>query len=106
MIDDMATNSTYVLGGALAGAVVKVILQGEYTWKAFLAAVASIILGASTTIIMVHFYPTLGYDPAVVSSLSSIITAVSAGIFRRIQRAQIKASVAGVEVSSTGEDDK
>ena len=104
MIDDMATNSGYILSGAIVGALVKIILQGEYTMKAFLSALASIFLGAATTIIIVHFYPSLGDDPVVVSSLSSVITAVSAGIFRRIQKASIKASVAGVEVQSNGDD--
>lgn len=104
MIEDMATNSGYVVFGAFVGAVVKIILQGEYTWRAFWSAVASIILGSATTILIVHIYPSLGADPVVVSSLSSIVTAVSAGIFRRVQKAQIKASVAGVEVNSNGED--
>lgn len=100
----MACNSGYVLGGAVAGAVVKIILQGEYSWQAFLSAAASIILGAALTVIAIHFWPSLGGDPALVSSISSVITAVSAGIFRRVQKAQIKASVAGVEVESNGDD--
>lgn len=100
----MATNSGYVIGGAIAGAVVKIILQSEYTWRAFLSAVASIILGSALTIIAIHFWPQMGNDPALVSSISSVITAVSAGIFRRVQHANIKASIAGVEVESTGDE--
>lgn len=100
----MASNTGYVLGGAVAGAIVKVILQGEYSWQAFWSAVASVILGASITVVLAHFYPSFSEDVVFVSGLASIITSVSGGLFVRLQKAQIKASVAGVEVNSNGED--
>ena len=96
-------NSLYVLIGAIGGAIVKVILTGHYTMRAFMIGFASIILGSAVTILLIHFFPRLGYEPAVVSSLSSIVTAVSSSIFRRVNTAHIEAKFGGFEADSDGD---
>lgn len=98
-------NSLYVLIGAIGGAIVKVILTGHYTMRAFMIGFASIILGSAVTIMLIHFFPRLGYEPAVVSSLSSIVTAVSSSIFRRVNTAHIEAKIGWFEADSDGERD-
>ncbi len=99
-------NSLYVLIGAIGGAIVKVILTGHYTMRAFMIGFASIILGSAVTILLIHFFPQFGNEPVVVSSLSSIVTAVSSSIFRRLHTAHVKAKIGWFEADSDGEDDK
>ena len=55
-------NSLYVLIGAIGGAIVKVILTGHYTMRAFMIGFASIILGSAVTITAESFglEPTAG----------------------------------------------
>lgn len=96
-------NSLYVLIGAIGGAAVKVILTGHYTMRAFMIGFGSIILGSAMTIMLIHFFPDMGHEPVVVSSLSSIVTAVSSSIFRRINTAHVKAKFGGFEAESDGD---
>jgi hypothetical protein len=99
-------NSLYVLAGAVGGAIVKMIFTGHYTMRAFFIGVASIILGSAVTILIIHFVPTLGNEPIVVSSLSSIVTAVSSGVFRRIHAAHLRAKMFGFEAESEGDENE
>ena len=99
-------NSFYVLIGAVGGAIAKMIFTGHFTMRAFFIGVASIILGAAVTILIIHFVPTLGNEPIVVSSLSSIVTAVSPSIFHRIYAAHLQAKMFGFEAESEGDDDE
>lgn len=97
-------NSLYVLIGAVGGATVKVIFTGDYSVRSFLIGFASIILGSAVTIMLIHFFPDMGHEPVVVSSLSSIVTAVSSSVFRRIHTARFKANIGGFEAESSGDD--
>jgi len=102
----MASSTGYVIGGALGGAVVKIIFSGDYSFKTFLSGFASIILGSSLTILLIHFFPDIGRENVVISSLASVITAASGGIFKRMHTMKVKASVGGIEAESNGEDEK
>ncbi len=74
--------------------------------RSFLIGFASIILGSAVTIMLIHFFPDMGHEPVVVSSLSSIVTAVSSSVFRRIRTAKVKASLFGIEAESDGDGDR
>ncbi len=71
--------------------------------RAFMIGFGSIILGSAMTIMLIHFFPDMGHEPVVVSSLSSIVTAVSSSIFRRINTAHVKAKFGGFEAESDGD---
>ena len=97
------SNTVYVVGGALGGAMVKIALEGDWSRRAFLSGLASIILGVALTTLAAHFFPSIGQEEVVLASASSIITAVSGGLFRRVGTVKIRASIAGVEIESEGE---
>lgn len=97
-------NSLYIVIGAVGGAAVKVILTGHYTMRAFAIGFASIMLGSACTVLLIHFFPDMGHSPAVVSSLSSVVTAVSSSVFHRIHTARITAKFGGFEAESDGDD--
>ncbi len=97
------SNTAYVVLGAIGGGLVKIALERDFTLRGFLSAAASIVLGIALTTIAVHFFPVIGQEQIVLASASSIITAVSGGLFRRISTATITANIAGVEIKSDGE---
>lgn len=92
---------------SLLGAVVRVILKGVWTWRAFLVGFVSVGFAVPIATLIVYFVPGLDDAPIwVIGSVYTIVAVFSIELFERAESVRIEAKLGGFEVSSKpdGED--
>ncbi len=92
---------------ALAGAFARVIIKGDWRWRAFIMAAASVVVAVPLAAITIYALPFYQGAPEIVhGSTYTLFGVVALSIFERIETLHVSIKTPFVDAESEGNDEK
>lgn len=96
--------SLKVAGYALTGAFARVIIKGDWRWRSFIMAAASVVVAVPLAAITIYALPFYETAPEIVhGSTYTLFGVIALSIFERIETLHVTVKAGPVNIDSNGD---